>query len=51
MDDMSELDIELQNQTNNVSVTEIMEEIDFVQAALKEDNTPKHTEGELIDGK
>lgn len=48
---MSELDIELQKQTANVSVNEIIQEIDIIQEALGKDNTQEHLEGEEFDGK
>ena len=40
---MSELDIELQKQTADVSITEIMQEADSLQVALG-DKTPKTDE-------
>lgn len=54
IDDMSELDIELQKQTIDVSVTEMMQEVDNMQKYLKNEknsNMLECTEGEQIDGK
>lgn len=52
-DDMSELDIELQKQTADVSITEMMQEADSMQVALssKEPRTEENSIGEGNDGK
>lgn len=52
-DDMSELDIELQKQTADVSITEMMKETDSMQVALssKEPRTKENSIGEGNDGK
>lgn len=50
---MSELDIELQKQTSDVSTKEMMQEVDIIQVALG-DKAPKVNEnsrGEESDGK
>ena len=50
---MSELDIQLQEQTSDVSITEMMQEADSMQVTLEE-RTQKISEslrGEEIDGK
>ena len=43
---MSETDLELQKQTTNVSVTEIMEEIDNVKVTLEKNSTQEYIKGE-----
>lgn len=48
-DDMSELDIQLQEQTTDVSITEIMQEADSLQVALG-DKTPKTNENSRGEG-
>ena len=50
---MSELDIELQKQTQDISVTEMMQETDIMQKTLKgnESITEKILIGEDRDGK
>ena len=50
---MSELDIELQKQTADVSITEMMQEVDDMQVALasKEPRTEENSKGEGNDGK
>lgn len=50
---MSELDIELQKQTTDVSITEMMQEADSMQVALssKEPRTEENSIGEGNDGK
>ena len=50
---MSELDIELQKQTADVSITEMMQEADSMQVALssKEQRTEENSIGEGNDGK
>ncbi len=50
---MSELDIELQKQTADVSITEMMQEADSMQVALssKEPRTEENSIGEGNDGK
>ena len=50
---MSEIDIELQNQTTDVSITEMMQEADSMQVALssKEPRTEENSIGEGNDGK
>lgn len=50
---MSEIDIELQKQTTDVSITEMMQEADSMQVALssKEPRTEENSIGEGNDGK
>lgn len=50
---MSELDIELQKQTADVSITEMMQEADSMQVALssKEPRTEENSIGEGNEGK
>mgnify|MGYP005774655455 FL=1 len=50
---MSEIDIELQKQTTDVSITEMMQEADSMQVALssKEPRTEENLIGEGNDGK
>ena len=45
-DDMSELDVELQKQTADVSIIEMMREADSMQVALS--SKESRTEGNLI---
>lgn len=50
---MSEIDIELQKQTTDVSITEMMQEADSMQVALssQEPRTEENSIGEGNDGK
>ena len=49
IDDMSDIDIELQKQTKDVSTDEIMQEVDNIQAVLRkerDDTQENKTRGE-----
>lgn len=48
---MSEIDIELQKQTADVSITEMMQEADSMQVALSSNRTEENSIGEDNDGK